>query len=202
MRSYALYPHQSTLLHFSLPSPTPKPPRRTAAFNRRRSDRSKACLSVARSRWRYKPQMFPFYLTFTPTGSARPHLPRCTRLVVFTNTPPKEALPPPPPTAPLEALWKAPPPGFDLRTLRRQASTLRGEAAAACRDEEQVRRSCLQLAETLSATVRNGRDNAAAAREKLGCLHAALRRLRAERRSHGEAVHAAVSWQDSLEELR
>ena len=125
-----------------------------------------------------------------------------THLAICTKTPMQEALPPPPPTAPLEAPWRAPPPGFDLRTLRRQASTLRGEAAAACRDEQQVRLSSLQLAEILSATVRNGRDNAAAARERLCCLHATLRRLRAERRSHGEAVRAAVSWQDSLEGLR
>lgn len=125
-----------------------------------------------------------------------------TRLAVCTKTPMQEALPPPPPAAPLEAPWRAPPPGFDLRTLRRQASTLRREAAAAFRDEQQVRLSSLQLAEMLSATVRNGRDNAAAARERLCCLHATLRRLREERRSHGEAVRAAVSWQDSLEGLR
>lgn len=89
-----------------------------------------------------------------------------------------------------------------MRTLRRQASTLRGESAAAYRDEDAVRRSSLGLAGTLSAIVENGQDNSAAAREKLGRLHEALRRLKGERVRHGEAVKAAVAWQESLEELR
>lgn len=114
----------------------------------------------------------------------------------------QEKLPPPPPAPPLEAPWKPPPPGFDARTLRRQASALRGEASAAHRDEETVRRSSLRLAELLRGTVENGRENVFLARERLRCLHAALRRLRGERARHGKAVEAAVAWQESLEELR
>lgn len=119
---------------------------------------------------------------------------------VKTNT--QEKLPPPPPAPPLEAPWKPPPPGFDARTLRRQATALRGEAAAAQRDEEAVRRSSLRLAEVLRCTVENGKENVTLAKERLRCLHAALRRLRGERARHGEAVEAAVAWQESLEELR
>ncbi len=48
----------------------------------------------------------------------------------------------------------------------------------------------------------NGRENASRAAERLRCLHAALRRLRRERLRRGEAVRAAVAWQESLEELR
>eukprot|EP00752_Nemacystus_decipiens_P017226 g15432.t1 len=113
-----------------------------------------------------------------------------------------ERLPPPPPAPPLDAPWKPPPPGFDARTLRRQASALRGEAAAAHRDEEAVRVSSLHLAEVFRGTVENGKENASLAKERLRCLHAALRRLRGERARHGEAVEAAVAWQESLEELR
>lgn len=58
------------------------------------------------------------------------------------------------------------------------------------------------MAEVLGATVENGRDNASRAAERLRCLHAALRRLRQERLRRGEAVRAAVAWQESLEELR
>ncbi|CAN0241109.1 unnamed protein product, partial [Ectocarpus fasciculatus] len=113
-----------------------------------------------------------------------------------------EKLPPAPPAPPLELPWRAPPPGFDARTLRRQASALRGEAAAAHRDEEGVRCSSLRLAEILRETIENGKENAALARERLCCLHAALRRLREERVRQGGAVNAAVAWQESLEELR
>ncbi|CAB1096638.1 unnamed protein product [Ectocarpus sp. CCAP 1310/34] len=115
---------------------------------------------------------------------------------------PLEKLPPAPPAPPLELPWRAPPPGFDARTLRRQASALRGEAAAAHRDEEAVRCSTLRLAGILRETIENGKENAALARERLGCLHAALRRLREERARQGVAVNAAVTWQESLEELR
>lgn len=86
--------------------------------------------------------------------------------------------------------------------MRRQASALRGEAAAAHRDEEAVRRSSLSLAEVLGSTVENGKENVSLARERLRCLHAALRRLRGERAKQREAVEAAVAWQESLEELR
>eukprot|EP00903_Cladosiphon_okamuranus_P012045 g11310.t1 len=114
----------------------------------------------------------------------------------------EEKLPPPPPAPPLEALWKPPPPGFDARTLRRQAAALRGDATTALRDEDTVRRSSLRLAEVLGATVDNGKENDSLARERIRCLHAALRRLRGERARHREAVEAAVAWQESLEELR
>lgn len=114
----------------------------------------------------------------------------------------QETIPPPPPAPPLEAPWKPPPPGFDARTLRRQAAALRGEAVAAHRDEEAVRRSSLRLAEILGETVDNGKENASLAKERLRRLHAALRRLTGERLRHGEAVNAAVAWQESLEELR
>lgn len=114
----------------------------------------------------------------------------------------QEKLPPAPPAPPLEAPWKPPPPGFDARTLRRQASSLRSEAAGAHRDEESVRRSSLHLAEVLRGTVENGKENVSLARERLRCLHAALRQLRGKRARHGEAVEAAVAWQESLEELR
>ncbi|CBJ25835.1 hypothetical protein Esi_0016_0144 [Ectocarpus siliculosus] len=113
-----------------------------------------------------------------------------------------EQLPPAPPAPPLGLPWRAPPPGFDARTLRRQASALRGEAAAAHRDEEAVRCSTLRLAGILRETIENGKENAALARERLCCLHAALRRLREERVRQGVAVNAAVTWQESLEELR
>lgn len=124
---------------------------------------------------------------------ARPHL---------FSLPTQETLLPPPTAAPLEVSWKAPPPGFDVRTLRRQASNLRAEAAAAFRDEEAVRRASLRLAEAISGTIENANENVSAARERLCRLHSALRRLRGERVRHGEAVKAAVAWQESLEELR
>lgn len=120
----------------------------------------------------------------------------------FYNMTDQETLPPPPPAPPIEAPWKPPPPGFDARTLRRQASALRGEAAAAHRDEEAVRRSSLRLAEILEETVDNGKENASLAKERLRHLHAVLRRLTGERLRHGEAVKAAVAWQESLEDLR
>ncbi|CAM9928844.1 unnamed protein product [Ectocarpus sp. 4 AP-2014] len=113
-----------------------------------------------------------------------------------------EKLPPAPPAPPLELPWRAPPPGFDARTLRRQASALRGEATAAHRDEEAVRCSTLRLARIMRETIENGKENAALARERLCCLHAALRRLREERVRQGAAVNAAVTWQESLEDLR
>lgn len=65
-----------------------------------------------------------------------------------------------------------------------------------------MRRASLEMAETLSATVENGFANASAARERLCRLHDALRRLKEERLRHGEAVKAAVAWQESVEELR
>lgn len=65
-----------------------------------------------------------------------------------------------------------------------------------------MRRSSLRLAEVHGETVENGRENASLAKERLGHLHAALRRLTGERLRHGEAVKAAVAWQESLEELR
>lgn len=114
----------------------------------------------------------------------------------------QEKLPPPPPPPPLDAPWKPPPPGFDARTLRRQAASLRGEAAAALRDEEAVRGSSAALAELLRAAVENGEENVELGRERLRRLHASLVRLRRERRKDGEAVEAAVAWQESLEELR
>lgn len=131
-----------------------------------------------------------------PPDHARPRAPPPPH----THT--QEKLPPPPPAPPLEAPWKPPPPGFDARTLRRQASTLRAEAAAAHRDEEAVRGGSLRLAEVLRGTVENGKENTSLARERLRCLHAALRRLRGERAGHARAVEAAVAWQESLEELR
>lgn len=114
----------------------------------------------------------------------------------------QEALPPPPPAAPLEAPWRPPPPGFDIRTLRRQASNLRAEGAKALTDQETVRRSSERLAEILAATFENGCENNAAARTHLCRLHFAFRRLKKERLSHEEAVRAAMAWQESAEELK
>ncbi|CAM9841491.1 unnamed protein product, partial [Ectocarpus sp. 12 AP-2014] len=59
-----------------------------------------------------------------------------------------------------------------------------------------------RLAGILRETIENGKENAALARERLCCLHAALRRLREERVRQGVAVNAAITWQESLEELR
>lgn len=70
------------------------------------------------------------------------------------------------------------------------------------KDQAAVRESSLRLAEVLSRTVENGGNNSAAARARLCRLHAAFRRLRGERLAHGEAVRAAVAWQESVEELR
>lgn len=65
-----------------------------------------------------------------------------------------------------------------------------------------MRCSSLRLAEILRETIENGKENAALARERLCCLHAALRRLREERVRQAGAVNAAIAWQESLEELR
>lgn len=72
----------------------------------------------------------------------------------------------------------------------------------AFRDETNVHQSSLRLAETLAATVENGRNNSSAARERLRHLHTALQRLRGERRKDAEVVKAAVEKQGSLEVLR
>lgn len=114
----------------------------------------------------------------------------------------KEVLPQQPPLAPHEAPWRAPPPGFDVRTLRRQAAALRSDAVDAFRDEDGVRRSSLRLAETLAVTVENARENASLGKIRLCDLHAVVRRMREERARRGEAVKAAVAWQESLDELR
>lgn len=114
----------------------------------------------------------------------------------------QDTLPPPPGPPPVEAPWRAQPPGFDLRTLRRQSSSLRGEAVEAFRYETNVHQSSLRLAETLEATVENGRNNSSAARERLRHLHAALQRLRLERRKDAKVVKASVEKQGSLEVLR
>lgn len=60
----------------------------------------------------------------------------------------------------------------------------------------------MRLAEIFEGTVDNGKENASLAKERLRHLHAVLRRLTGERLRHGEAVKAAVAWQESLEELR
>ncbi|CAM9536059.1 unnamed protein product [Scytosiphon promiscuus] len=86
--------------------------------------------------------------------------------------------------------------------LTRRAAALRGEAAAAGRDEEAVRSSGAALAELLRAAVENSEQNVSLGRERLRRLHESLVRLRRERRRDGEAVKAAVAWQESLEELR
>lgn len=114
----------------------------------------------------------------------------------------QENLPLPPPSAPVDGSWRPTPPGFDMRTLRKQASNLRADAAGALRDQEAVRRSSIELAEILSATVENGLENMYFARARLGRLHEAFHRLRAERQGHAEAVRAIAGWQESAEELR
>eukprot|EP00752_Nemacystus_decipiens_P017220 g15427.t1 len=88
--------------------------------------------------------------------------------------------------------WKPPPRGFDTRTLRLQASALRGETAAAQHDEEAVRGSSLRLAEA-----RGGDRGFCGLQQSLEELREKLvsseERRKTEERAKDDAQHALAA---------